>query len=126
MLKLPVRENSTFCMLGWVRATITLRRDGRAVRGLPRAERTAQLSLRSVMRARWGSPLQADCSRFLGFELNRVWVSFVVVQLLSSRAEMRGTPFQEKRLTDQCPEEPLFAEISARGIWFRAGRANGS
>ena len=50
MLKLPVRENSTFCMLGWVRATITLRRDGGADRELARAEWTAQLPrLRSVM-----------------------------------------------------------------------------
>jgi hypothetical protein len=53
MLKLPVRESSTFCMLGWVRATTTLGRDGGADRGLARAEWTAQLPrLRSVMRAR--------------------------------------------------------------------------
>jgi hypothetical protein len=53
------------------------------------APRTALVMYARVL----GSPLQADCSRFLGFELNTVSVRFVVV---SNRGEVRRTPFPGK------------------------------
>ena len=64
---------------------------------------TASQTAFGDVRARFGSPLQADCLRFLWFELNRVWVSFVVVQLLSSRGEYAPNALPREKIDRSMP-----------------------